>query len=140
MSLVPDGKSAIRAMLDNPGLFAALNAGDWAPVAVRLAKKQVNAARQDRSDLMAIREAIGEDVFEKTLDALSAYHAKLLVRRLDKDAPDAALKTQASALAHVRRVLAGDPHPVSETTVPPEQRGNGPARRYLGRKAFRTGR
>lgn len=140
MSLVADGKSAIRAMLDDPGRFSALKAGDWAPVAVRLAKKQVNAARQDRSDLLAIREAIGEDVFEKTLDDLSAYHAKLLARRLDKGAPEAVLKTQASAIAHVRRVLGGEARPEAEAPAAPQRSEERPANRYLGRKAFRTGR
>lgn len=154
MSLTVDGRAAVAAMLAHPDRFKRVKPGDWAGLAVKLARKQVTAAGQDADDLRAIRDALGEDIFDKTLDSLSATQAKQLVARIDPASPEDVRKTGASALAHVRGVLAGDGAP--DKAAPPSGKDGEthaaspagtdqatepgtPRNAYFGRKAFRTG-
>ncbi|MEM9226231.1 MAG: hypothetical protein AAGA24_06915 [Pseudomonadota bacterium] len=149
MSLIGDGREAMRALLDAPEHFARIKDGDFAAAAVKLAKKQIIAAGQTKADLAAIRDLLGVKTFESSLDTLTAFQAKQLARRL---VPSVSTETIAScnmALAFIRRELDGIDQPVAEpetiepaasATVdqvePPAPRTN----KYLGRKAFRTGR
>lgn len=139
MALIPDGRAALSAILAHQPLFPRVRDSDLAAAAIKLARKQIIAAGLSRDDLLALKETLGADMFEKTLDSLTPYHVKLLARRLDKTAAEIEVNTGSSALSHVRKVLAGDVTPGAAPTAPPETQA--PAKnKYLGRKAFRTGR
>ena len=147
MSLLIDGKAAMAAMLRAPETFRNIKDGDWALSARQLAKKQLIAGRQTLSDIIAIRDALGDDIFDKTLDSLTARQARQLAARLDNDRGQDDFKTGTAALSHVRALLdsaVSSPLAASRRTEPPrtpEPAEAGPAaKRYLGRKAFRTGR
>ena len=143
MSLSNTGREALSAILSNESLFPRIKDADLSSVASKLARKQVTAAGLTRADLLDLKEALGEVVFEKTLDGLSPHHVKLLARRLDKNAPDIEVNTGSSALSYVRQILSGE---VTETPASAAQPEPTPApaepkkNKYLGRKAFRTGR
>lgn len=154
MSLIVDGRAAVAAMLAHPDRFGRVKPGDWASLAVKLARKQVAAAGQDADDLRAIRDALGDEIFDKTLDSLSATQAKQLVARIDPDCPADARRTGAGALAHVRTVLAEDvptkrtrPHqddgadPTAAHSPGSDDDADAapPRNAYFGRRAFRTG-
>ena len=148
MSLTVDGRAALISMASAPERFDRIKDRDWSSVAVKFARKQLTAAGQSRSDLIDIRMILGDDIFGKSLDALSAMHTKQLAKRIDPDVEPDAIKTGSMALVHIRRVLADDwtgstpstdiPEPASpqpeEPATPPK------ANPYIGRKAFRTGR
>lgn len=141
MALTPDGHAALSAILAHPDLFPRIRAGDLANAATKLARKQLIAAGLTPDDLLQIKSALSEEVFEKTLDSLSPHHIKLLARRLDPNAPEIEVNTGSSALAHVRSILAGNHVPTeapSDTT--PADNPAPTKNKYLGRKAFRTGR
>ena len=138
MSISNTGREALSAILSNESLFPRIKDADLSTVASNLARKQVTAAGLTRADLLELKSAIGEVVFEKTLDGLSPHHIKLLARRLDKNAPEIEVNTGSSALSYVRQILSGN---VSETPASPEPAPSEPKKnKYLGRKAFRTGR
>ena len=143
MSLSNNGREALSAILSNESLFPRIKDSDLSSVASKLARKQVPAAGLTRADLLDLKEALGEVVFEKSLDGLSPHHVKLLARRLDKNAPDIEVNTGSSALSYVRQILSGE---VTETPASAAQPEPTPApaepkkNKYLGRKAFRTGR
>lgn len=143
MSLSNNGREALSAILSNESLFPRIKDADLSSVASKLARKQVTAAGLTRADLLDLKEALGEVVFEKTLDGLSPHHVKLLARRLDKNAPDIEVNTGSSALSYVRQILSGE---ITETPASAVQSEPMPApaepkkNKYLGRKAFRTGR
>lgn len=139
MSLIADGRAALTAMLQNPDLFTRLKPADFSSFAIKLAKKQIIAGGLTREDQLALREALGEDIYEKTLDSLTATQAKQLAKRIDKNATPAQVKTGAIALAHARAILANKPTDATETKPNAEA---APARKnkYVGRKSFRTGR
>lgn len=146
MSLIGDGRTAIRAMLDHKEAFSGIPDRDWSSAAVRLAKKQMTAARQARTDILLVKDALGEDMFERALDALTAYHVKLLARRVDPAVDSDTIETAAMARQHIRLVLS-DSWIVPD--IEPEATGAEPAdpveekpksNPYIGRKAFRTGR
>ena len=147
MALIPDGRAALTAILAHEPQFPRVRDSDLAAAAIKLARKQIIAAGLSRDDLLALKDTLGADMFEKTLDSLTPYHVKLLARRLDKGAAEIEVNTGSSALSHVRKVLAGeatpspapdsapDPAP-ADTAAPDAPKKN----KYLGRKAFRTGR
>lgn len=141
MALIPDGRTALSAILAHESLFPRVKDSDLSGAAIKLARKQIVAAGLTRDDLLKLKETLGEDMFEKTLDSLTPYHVKLLARRLDKTAAEIEVNTGSSALSHVRKILSGDaaPDATAEPTAPVAQPT--PAKnKYLGRKAFRTGR
>ncbi len=136
-----NGRSALSAILEREDLFPRVKEADMVSVASKLARKQVTAAGMTRDDLLQLKTALGEDVFEKTLDGLSPHHIKLLARRLDKTAPEIEVNTGSSALSYVRQILVGDASPTVETEPAPEPpEPTAKKNKYLGRKAFRTGR
>ncbi|MEE9380738.1 MAG: hypothetical protein V3V03_04970 [Hyphomonadaceae bacterium] len=137
MSLIADGRSALSAMLAQPDLFPRISAADYSAAALKLAKKQIIAGGLSRTDQLALKTALGDDIYEKTLDALTAYQIKLLAKRLDPSATPEALASGSMALDHVRAVLSGQPaSPAAPTDTPPPKAKN----KYIGRKSFRTGR
>ena len=141
MALIPDGRSALSAILAHEPLFPRVKDSDLAAAAIKLARKQIIAAGLTREDLLQLKDTLGADMFEKTLDSLSPYHVKLLARRLDRTAAEIEVNTGSSALSHVRRILSGDV--TASASDAPEQADEQPApakNKYLGRKAFRTGR
>ena len=141
MALIPDGRSALSAILAHEALFPRVKDSDLAAAAIKLARKQIVAAGLTRDDLLKIKQTLGEDMFEKTLDSLTPYHVKLLARRLDKTAAEIEVNTGSSALSHVRKVLAGDVQAhVSEVQASTTDQPSPAKNKYLGRKAFRTGR
>jgi len=152
MSLIADGHSALSAILENPEQFSKLKPADYAHAAIRLAKKQVTAGGLKLADQRALRQTLGEDVYEKTLDSLTAFQIRQLARRIDKDIPQNALKTGSSALSHVRSKLLELPAEQSSITVSSDSLLEDEAislmdtepvvtrNRYFGRKSFRTGR
>ncbi len=141
MALIADGRAALTAILSNEDLFPRVKEGDLSSAAIKLARKQLIAAGLTRDDLLKLKDTLGADVFEKTLDSLTPHHVKLLARRLDKNAPEIEVNTGSSALSYVRQILAGH---VTMSDTPPEaapEPASKPAKnKYLGRKAFRTGR
>ncbi|MDP1554986.1 MAG: hypothetical protein Q8L84_05965, partial [Hyphomonas sp.] len=118
-------------------------------------------AGQTAESLIALRVAVGEDIFETQLKSLTHHQAKLLARRLDKTVPDFDVSSAGAAIAHVRTLLA--PAPIAEEKSPePEAAESDPAtdepetvteaptddtppspptgpNPYFGRKSFRTG-
>ena len=146
MSLLIDGKAAMAAMLRAPETFRRIKDSDWSLSARQLAKKQLIAGRQKVADIAAIRDALGDDIFDKTLESLTANQARQLAARLDKEKTQQDFKSGSEAVAHVRDLLEGKVRlrkdkPKGERTREPETADAGqPTRRYLGRKAFRTGR
>jgi len=139
MALIPDGRAALSAILSHEDLFPRVKDSDLSAAAIKLARKQIVAAGLSREDLLTLKSTLGDDMFEKTLDSLTPYHVKLLARRLDKSAAEIEVNTGSSALSHVRKILTGDitpapaPEPMAEAPKPAKNK-------YLGRKAFRTGR
>lgn len=139
--MTDSGRTALTALLTQEGLFPRVKDKDLVAAAIKLASKQVTAAGLTRADMLALKAALGAEVFEKTLESLSPHHIKLLARRLDKDAPEIEVNTASSALSYVRQLLSdGAPAPAEDT--PDETPPATPAKKnkYLGRKAFRTGR
>lgn len=141
MALIPDGRAALSAILAHETQFPRVKDSDLSAAAIKLARKQIIAAGLTRDDLLELKTTLGDDMFEKTLDSLTPYHVKLLARRLDKSAAEIEVNTGSSALSHVRKVLAGD---VAPSDAPAPAADDAPAaakkNKYLGRKAFRTGR
>ena len=153
MSLIADGRSALSAMLSNPTLFGKLKPADYSAIAVKLARKQVTAGGLTLQDQLALRQVLGDDVYEKTLDSLSAHQAKQLAKRIDKTAPDTVLKTGSTALSHIRDLLGGTSEPLasnhqvksdsllSDDSISLMETDSVVTKnRYFGRKSFRTGR
>lgn len=137
MALSDSGHTALTAILSQPSRFGRVKDKDFMAAAVKLARKQVTAAGLTIEDLRDLRMLLGADVFDKTLQSLSPYHVKLLARRLDKTAPEIEINTGSSALSFVSGLLNGSASseaPTQETD--PAKKKN----KYLGRKAFRTGR
>lgn len=143
MSLTNNGREALSAILSNESLFPRIKDADLSTVASKLARKQVTAAGLSRADLLDLKAALGEVVFEKTLDGLSPHHIKLLARRLDKSAPEIEVNTGSSALSYVRQILSGEvteTQPAATEPNPAPTSAEPKKNKYLGRKAFRTGR
>jgi len=144
MALIPDGRAALSAILAHETLFPRVKDSDLSAAAIKLARKQIIAAGLSRDDLLKLKDTLGADMFEKTLDSLTPYLVKLLARRLDKTAAEIEVNTGSSALSHVRKVLAGEAVPsAAPATESAETADASPApakNKYLGRKAFRTGR
>jgi len=161
MSLIADGRAALTAMLADPDLFDRVKPGDYSTLAVKLAKKQIIAAKLNLNDQRTIRSALGEDIYLKTLDTLSASQMKMLARRLDGHAGEDVTKTAATAQRHIRALLDGSPMTEPETATLEDSAANDTAlatetitatvpeietaeartkNKYFGRKAFRTGR
>ena len=141
MALPAPGRDALNAILSNDTLFPRVRDADLSAAAIKLARKQVTAAGLTRDDLLQLKTTLGDTVFEKTLDSLSPHHIKLLARRLDKTAPEIEVNTGSSALAYVRQILAGEVT-ASDGPAPAEPAPEAAPKKnkYLGRKAFRTGR
>lgn len=147
MSLLIDGKAAMAAMLRAPDTFRRIKDSDWALSARQLAKKQLIAGRQGLPDIIAIRDALGDDIFDKTLESLTANQAKQLAARLDRDRRQGDFTSGSQAVARVRELLDGRNQaaapaktaPGADRKPEPAEAG-APSRGYLGRKAFRTGR
>ena len=142
MALTDSGRTALTALLTHEGLFPRVKDKDLAAAAGKLASKQGTAAGLGRDDLLAIKSALGAEVFEKTLESLSPYHIKLLARRLDKTAPEIEVNTGSSALAFVRKILSEGASTEAVPEPAPEKAADTPPKKnkYLGRKAVRTGR
>jgi len=137
MALSDSGHSALNAILSQPSRFERVKDKDLMAAAIKLARKQVTAAGLTIDDLLALRTLLGTYVFDKTLQSLSPYHIKLLARRLDKTAPEIEINTGSSALSFVSGLLNGTASSEAPTQEPdPAKKKN----KYLGRKAFRTGR
>lgn len=141
MALTDPGRAALAAILAHEATFPRLKDSDFVAASTKLARKQVIAAGLTLDDLTALKTTLGADVFEKTLDSLTPHQIKLLARRLDKDAPEIEVNTGSSALSYVRQLLDGAA-PVSTDTAPEPSPDPAPPKKnkYLGRKAFRTGR
>ncbi len=141
MALTGSGHAALSAILANEAAFPRVKDADLTGAAIKLARKQIIAAGLTRDDLLHLRDLLSETIFEKALDSLTPHHVKLLARRLDKDAPEIEVNTGSSALAYVRQILAGQvasdapAETLSEAAEPAPKKN-----KYLGRKAFRTGR
>ena len=156
------GADALKAILTYA--FSALGEKEYAAAAGLLAKKLMISAGQTVDDMNALRDAVGNDIFEAQLKSLTAHQARLLARRLDKTVPDIEVSTAGAACAWIRDLLNGKPHPVTpeappeapaeaESTAetetpaetvtepaeaePPKPASGGSA--YFGRKSFRTG-
>ena len=145
MSLTVDGRAALIAIARAPDRFDRIKDRDWAGAAIKFTRKQLTAAGQTRSDICEIRSVLGDDIFEKSLDALSALHAKQLAKRIDPTVDPDTIKTGSMALTHVRRVLSEDwqsaPDDLTVQTPDAEEPVARPKPNpYIGRKAFRTGR
>jgi hypothetical protein len=139
------GAAALAALLDNRDRFDKLLDKDFAAATGLLVRKLMNAGGQTRDDMIALRDAVGADIFETELKKLSAHQARLLARRLDKTVDDFEVSTAGAAAAHIRKVMSGDAS-VTETTpateTPDETPPSGddaPKGSYFGRKSFRAG-
>lgn len=155
------GFRAIKALVDSSADFRAVADKDWAAAAALIVKKLLIAAGQTGESLIALRAAVGEEIFEAQLKSLSHHQAKLLAKRLDKSVPDIEVSTARAAIAHIRALLvpgvppqetspepavgtddtpADEPEAVTDLpaddTPPSPPAGPNP---YFGRKSFRTG-
>lgn len=157
------GLPAIRALVGSSADLRAVADKDWAAAAGLIVKKLLIAAGQTGESLIALRAAVGAEIFEAQLKSLSHHQARLLAKRLDKSVPDIEVSTARAAIAHIRALLAtaaapeaGEPAAqaqVAETAVSADKTGTGtetggdetppspPAgpNPYFGRKSFRTG-
>lgn len=160
----PTGFDAIQALVAARDSLPAVADKDWAAASGLIVKKLLNAAGQTAEGLMALRTAVGEEIFEAQLKSLSHHQAKLLAKRLDKSVPDLEVSTARAAVAHIRTLLTApaavqpevtaDPAteetvdaartPESETVIEPSGDDTPPSppatpNPYFGRKSFRTG-
>ena len=160
----PTGFDAIRALVAARDSLPAVADKDWAAASGLIVKKLLNAAGDAADGLIALRAAVGEEIFEAQLKSLSHHQAKLLAKRLDKAVPDLEVSTARAALAHICTVLtvpaavqpAVTADPATEETVdtastPESETVNEPSgddtppsppatpNPYFGRKSFRTG-
>ncbi len=157
----PTGFHAIKALVESQADLRAVADKDWGAAAGLIVRKLLIAAGQTAESLIALRAAVGEDIFETQLKSLTHHQAKLLARRLDKTVPDFDVSSAGAAIAHVRTLLA--PAPIAEEKSPePEAAESDPAtdepetvteaptddtppspptgpNPYFGRKSFRTG-
>ena len=154
----PSGFNAIKALVDSSADFRAVADKDWAAAAGLIVKKLLIAAGQTGESLIALRAAVGEEIFEAQLKSLSHHQAKLLAKRLDKSVADLEVSTARAAIGHIRTLLV--PAPVveekaeepeaeaaatdpatDETVTEPPTDDTPPAspNPYFGRKSFRTG-
>ncbi len=141
MSLTADGRAALQAMLSDPTLFSRVRDSDWTSAAVKLAKKQVIAAGQTTDSLNELKTRLGSDLFERTLDTLTAFQAKQLAKRIDPSVSQETIASCSMALTHIRAQMSGAPTSAKPDTPDPAQTSDDkPKNKYLGRKAFRTGR
>ncbi len=141
MALTPDGRAALTAILAHEDLFPRVKDADLSAAAIKLARKQIIAAGLTRDDLLELKAKLGDDMFEKTLDSVTPHHIKLLARRLDRNAPEIEVNTGSSALSYVRQILAGEGDQSTEpSNTSPIVEDKPVKNKYLGRKAFRTGR
>ncbi|MEO0550172.1 MAG: hypothetical protein AAFZ91_09640 [Pseudomonadota bacterium] len=150
MSLIADGRTALQVILQQPDLFPRVKESALSRAAITLAKPQIIAGGMTLSDHQTLRTALGSDTYDSVLDTLSAYHVKLLVKRIDKTAPATAIQTADTARAHVRVLLTGEsgsatpPRPQSDSLLDDESIDLKPvseapsSNRYFGRKSFRT--
>jgi len=141
MSLTVDGRRALQIMVSSPDVFRSIKPDQWSSAAINLAKKQLTAGKQTRDDILRIRETLGRDMFEKTLDALKPMHLQQLARRVDKSVSPAEIRNGPLALRHIRKVLSDDWQQQPGDVKEPEAVSDAPkSNPYIGRKAFRTGR
>ena len=141
MALTDSGHSALTAILTQSALFERVKDKDLIAAAVKLARKQVTAAGLTIADLHQLKTALGADIFDKTLQSLSPHHIKLLAKRLDKTAPEIEVNTGSSALSYVRQLMTeGDAADSPGPEPAPAEDAAKKKNKYLGRKAFRTGR
>ena len=110
------GLKAIEALVAARGDFSAIADKDWAAAAGLIVKKLLVSAGQTHGSLTALRDAVGEDIFDGQLKTLSHHQAKQLARRLDKAAPDLEVSTARAAIAYIRTLLA--PAPAVEEQAP----------------------
>lgn len=110
------GLKAIEALVAARGDFSAIADKDWAAAAGLIVKKLLVSAGQTHASLTALRDAVGEDIFDSQLKTLSHHQAKQLARRLDKAAPDLEVSTARAAIAYIRTLLA--PAPAVEEQAP----------------------
>lgn len=110
------GLMAIEALVAARGDFSAIADKDWAAAASLIVKKLLVSAGQTHTTLTALREAVGEDIFDGQLKTLSHHQAKQLARRLDKAAPDLEVSTARAAIGYIRTLLA--PAPAAEDKAP----------------------
>jgi hypothetical protein len=143
----PGGAAALAALLANRDRFGKLAEKDFAAATGLLVRKLMISAGQTKDDMVFLRGAVGQDIFESELKSLSAYHARLLARRLDKTVDDYEVSTAGAAAAHIRKVMSGEAI-ASEGTAPevtppaddtPPTGDDTPKNTYFGRKSFRTG-
>lgn len=141
------GAAALAALLDNRDRFGKLVDKDFGAAAGLLVRKLMISAGQTRNDMVFLRNSVGQDIFESELKSLSAYHARLLARRLDKTVDDFEVSTAGAAAAHIRKVMSGDAivrqsatpdAPPPSDDIPPTD-DDAPKNIYFGRKSFRTG-
>lgn len=134
------GATALTAILDMRGKFDRINDKDFDGVVIVLAKKQMIAAGQTLDDMKSLREVIGDDLFDGTLKNLSAYHVKLLAKRLDKGVDPMEISTGRMATDHVRKLMSGDTTPAPQPDKPePTPSDDKPKNAYFGRRSFRAG-
>lgn len=108
---------ALQALLDARSRFASVSDKDWAAATGLIVKKLLISAGQTADSIRAIRETVGEEIFEVQLKSLTPHQARLLARRLDKSVPDIEVSTAGAAIAWVRLVLAGEaPKPAAPET------------------------
>ncbi|KCZ93772.1 hypothetical protein [Hyphomonas johnsonii] len=152
MSLTPPtaGAAALAALLENRDRFSRLADRDFANAAGLLVRKLMNSAGQATEDMIALREAVGHEIFETELKKLTAHQARLLARRLDKAVDDYEVSTAGAAAAHIRKVMAGETTAPQATAVEAEAEtpaagteptgtDDAPKNAYFGRKSFRAG-
>ncbi len=138
------GAVALQSLLQLRTRFDRIDDRDFSAAVVQLARKQLVASGTRAADLKALREAIGDDLFESTLKAMSAYHLRLLAKRLDKKVDPAHIASGPGALEQVRRLLAlTESATIAAPIAPPADAPPTPAVSgkgvYFGRKAFRVG-
>lgn len=110
------GLKAIEALVAARGDFSAIADKDWAAAAGLIVKKLLVSAGQTHASLTALRDAVGDDIFDGQLKTLSHHQAKQLARRLDKAAPDLEVSTARAAIGYIRTLLA--PAPAVEDKAP----------------------
>jgi len=138
------GAGALAALLENRDRFSKLADKDFAAATGLLVRKLMNSAGQTSDDMIALRDAVGTDIFETELKRLSSHQARLLAKRIDKAVDDFEVSTAGAAAAHIRKVMSGEATvteaaPADDTPSDPPTDDDTPKNTYFGRKSFRAG-
>lgn len=103
------GRKAIESLIAAQDAGLTVADKDWGAAAGLIVRKLLVSGSQTPASLIALREAVGEDIFDGQLKTLSHHQARQLARRIDRSVPDLEVSTARAAIAWIRTALAASP-------------------------------